>query len=71
MKRIVIAVDPPASHGKKANACGIICAGLGDDGLAYVLDDSTIRWSARSPSSGRSAWWRSTMRGPLAALWRR
>jgi phage terminase large subunit-like protein len=42
MKRIVIAVDPPASHGKKANACGIVCAGLGVDGLAYVLDDHSL-----------------------------
>jgi phage terminase large subunit-like protein len=42
MTRIVIAVDPPASHGKKANACGIVCAGLGIDGLAYVLDDHSL-----------------------------
>jgi phage terminase large subunit-like protein len=42
MARIVIAVDPPASHGKKANACGIVCAGLGVDGLAYVLDDHSL-----------------------------
>ena len=42
MTRIVIAVDPPASHGKKANACGIVCAGLGVDGLAYVLDDQSL-----------------------------
>jgi phage terminase large subunit-like protein len=53
MKRIVIAVDPPASHGKKANACGIICAGLGLDGLVYVLDDHSlerakpIQWAER------------------------
>lgn len=42
MTRIVIAVDPPASHGRKANACGIICAGLGIDGVAYVLDDHSL-----------------------------
>ena len=42
MRRIVIAVDPPASHGKKANACGIVCAGLGVDGVAYVLDDHSL-----------------------------
>ena len=40
--RIVVAVDPPASHGKRANACGIICAGLGVDGRAYVLDDCSV-----------------------------
>ncbi|MBI2720368.1 MAG: DNA-packaging protein [Rhizobiales bacterium] len=40
--RIVVAVDPPASHGKKANACGIVCAGLGEDGRIYVLDDCSV-----------------------------
>jgi phage terminase large subunit-like protein len=48
MKRIVVAVDPPAGSGENANACGIIAAGLGEDGLVYVLDDFTIK--ARSPS---------------------
>jgi phage terminase large subunit-like protein len=48
MKRIVVAVDPPAGSGPTANACGIIAAGLGVDGLVYVLDDFTIK--ARSPS---------------------
>lgn len=43
LTRIVIAVDPPASHGKRANACGIVCAGLGGDGRAYVLDDATLQ----------------------------
>ena len=51
--RVVVAVDPPASHGKKSNACGIICAGLGVDGRAYVLDDQSVQgarpavWAAR------------------------
>ncbi len=40
--RVVVAVDPPASHGRKANACGIVCAGLGTDGRAYVLDDYSV-----------------------------
>ena len=43
MKRIVVAVDPPASHGKNANACGIVCVGLGIDGVAYVLDDHSLQ----------------------------
>ena len=42
MKRIVIAVDPPAGHARRANACGIVCVGLGVDGIAYVLDDHTL-----------------------------
>jgi phage terminase large subunit-like protein len=53
MTRIVIAVDPPAGHGRTSNACGIVCAGLGADGLAYVLDDHSlkpakpIKWARR------------------------
>ncbi|MGL4295563.1 MAG: DNA-packaging protein [Aestuariivirga sp.] len=43
LRRVVVAVDPPASHSKRANACGIVCAGLGDDGRVYVLDDASLR----------------------------
>ncbi len=41
--RIVVAVDPPASSGEKANACGIVCVGLGRDGRCYVLDDASVK----------------------------
>lgn len=44
MKRIVVAVDPSGSSGadsEKADSIGIIVAGLGVDGLAYVLADRT------------------------------
>jgi phage terminase large subunit-like protein len=53
LKRIVVAVDPPAGFGKTNNACGIVCVGLGVDGRAYVLDDASIqgarpaKWAAR------------------------
>ncbi len=40
--RVVIAVDPPAGHGRRSNACGIVCAGLGEDGKAYVLEDRSV-----------------------------
>ena len=40
MSRIVIGVDPPAS--KNGDACGIIVAGLGADGKAYVLADCSV-----------------------------
>ncbi len=40
--RIVVAVDPPVTSGKRADACGIVAAGLGGDGRAYVLADATI-----------------------------
>lgn len=42
LRRVVIAVDPPAGHAPAASACGIICAGLGVDGVAYVLDDHSL-----------------------------
>lgn len=43
LTRIVVAVDPPAGDGRQSNACGIICAGLGEDGRCYVLDDVTVQ----------------------------
>lgn len=51
--RIVVAVDPPASHGKRADACGIVCAGIDEAGHCYVLEDATVQglrpaqWAAR------------------------
>lgn len=41
--RIVVAVDPPVSEGNKADACGIIVAGLleADPPMAWVLADRT------------------------------
>ena len=41
--RVVVAVDPPVTGHEKSDACGLIAAGLGKDGRAYVLDDSTLR----------------------------
>ncbi len=38
--RVVIGVDPPAS--KNGDACGIIVAGLGADGKAYILADCSV-----------------------------
>ncbi len=42
LKRVVVAVDPPASFNAKSNACGIVVAGLGEDGHAYVLADLSL-----------------------------
>lgn len=40
LRRVVVGVDPPASaHG---DACGIVVAGVADDGRAYVLDDASV-----------------------------
>jgi len=47
MVRIVVGVDPPASaHGDE---CGIVVAGITEDGIAHVLDDVSI--AKASPES--------------------
>lgn len=52
MRRIVVAVDPPVTTGDGASECGIIVAGLGDNGHCYVLADvscqglTPARWMA-------------------------
>ena len=40
MGRIVVGVDPPA--GSEGDACGIVAAGLGEDGVGYVLGDHSV-----------------------------
>jgi phage terminase large subunit-like protein len=37
LTRIVVAVDPPASAKKGADACGIVAAGRAADGTVYVI----------------------------------
>jgi phage terminase large subunit-like protein len=57
--RTVIGVDPPASAG--GDACGIVVAALGEDGLARVLSDVSVdgarpeRW-ARLVAEAARAW---------------
>ncbi len=43
LKRIVVGVDPPVTTGEAADACGIIAAGLGGDGRAYVFEDASVQ----------------------------
>ena len=43
LRRIVVAVDPPASARRTSDACGIVAAGLDADGNAVVLADATVR----------------------------
>ena len=40
LARIVVAVDPPAS--RRSGRCGIVAAGLGRDGIGYVLADGSL-----------------------------
>jgi phage terminase large subunit-like protein len=57
--RVVIGVDPPASVG--GDACGIVVAALGEDGVGRVLADASIagaspeRW-ARAVAGAARAW---------------
>jgi len=46
LRRIVVAVDPPVTSHKTSDACGIVVAGRGDDGLVYVLADRTLQGRA-------------------------
>jgi phage terminase large subunit-like protein len=54
LARIVVAVDPPVSASARSDACGIVCAALGEDDRAYVLDDMTTQgvspthWASRA-----------------------
>ncbi|HEX3859664.1 MAG TPA: terminase family protein [Pseudolabrys sp.] len=60
LARIVVAVDPPASARKGADACGIVAVGRADNGMLYVLADETV--SQASPQ---------TWALKAIALWRR
>ncbi len=54
LRRIVVAIDPPASSGEGSDACGIVAAGIASDGIGYVLTDATeerlspARWAKRA-----------------------
>ena len=53
MRRVVVAIDPAVTANAKSNETGIIVAGLGIDGHAYVLDDRSgiyqpAQWAARA-----------------------
>jgi phage terminase large subunit-like protein len=54
LARIVVAVDPPATSGKRADNCGIVAAGADGAGLVHVLDDATLA-SARPAQWARAA----------------
>lgn len=43
MERIIVAVDPPVTSGRRSDACGIIVAGIGVDQEFYVLGDRSIQ----------------------------
>jgi phage terminase large subunit-like protein len=43
LSRVVIGVDPPGSARPGADACGIVAAGMAEDGRIYVLEDATVQ----------------------------
>jgi phage terminase large subunit-like protein len=43
LRRIVIAVDPAVSGRRASDHCGIVAAGLSDDGCGYVLEDLSLK----------------------------
>jgi phage terminase large subunit-like protein len=54
LARIVVAIDPPVSSREGADACGIVAAGIDDDGKVFVLADesesglSPLVWASRA-----------------------
>jgi len=56
LSRIVVAVDPSATGNAGSAACGIVVAGLAEDGRAVVIEDGTVRaarpaeWAHRAVS---------------------
>ena len=60
LRRVVVAVDPPVSRGKNADSCGLVAAGISEEGTIYVLADETC--AGLSPQG----WARRAI-----ALWRR
>ncbi len=59
LKRVVVAIDPAVSTGSRSAETGIVVAGLGEDGVGYVLKDLSGRhrpeeWAARAIAAFRA-----------------
>jgi phage terminase large subunit-like protein len=52
--RVAVAVDPPASSSRTADACGIVAAGLDAAGTAYVVADHTVSGLTPQGWAGRA-----------------
>ena len=53
LRRVVVAIDPAVSTGRDSDETGIIVAGIGEDGLGYVLEDGSEQlrpeaWAGRA-----------------------
>jgi phage terminase large subunit-like protein len=68
LQRIVVAVDPPGSARKGADACGLVAAGRAADGLIYVLaDESAGGLSPQGWATRAIALWRRLQADALVA----
>ena len=54
LARIVIGIDPPISSRPGADACGIVAAGLSEDGIVHVIEDATVAGTAPSGWAARA-----------------
>lgn len=45
LRRVVVAIDPSGSGRPESDECGIVVAGVGDDGHLYVIDDESGQMS--------------------------
>ncbi len=54
MRRIVVAVDPPATSRRTSDACGIVAAGIGEDGIVTVLADGSMTQARPEAWAGRA-----------------
>jgi phage terminase large subunit-like protein len=59
LTRVVVAIDPPASSGDNADECGIIVAGLSEEGEPCIIADLTsqgetpLGWATRAVGAAR------------------
>ena len=44
LRRIVVAIDPSGTGGEEADECGIVAAGVDEDGKCWVLADASGRY---------------------------
>jgi phage terminase large subunit-like protein len=56
LSRIVVGIDPPASSRPGSDACGIVAAGVSEDGLVYVLEDATVAGTLPAQWAARAIW---------------
>lgn len=54
LSRVIVAVDPPASSSGRADRCGVVAAGMDENGVCHVLEDASLG-AARPAKWARAA----------------